>query len=168
MRRLGTITAALVIAAAAALLASAALSATRVEQVVPDHGPPGTSVHVSIVDTGPHPPQRDLVMSPARPYGGVIECDLAEPVYPLGVITWSGSNGTADFVVPDVPAGDYELDELLPGVLPDCMPAGWFTVTSMADTALPRPPDRMPIAPIALLAAILAAAALLVRSRLAR
>jgi hypothetical protein len=141
--------------AAAAVLAitvTAAIAATRSMTLEPDHGAIGTSVHLQVVDTGPHQPQRELVMWPHL--SGVPECTPGDSTYSLGVIAWSGSVGTADFMIPDVPPGQYDVIELLPGVIPPCMPAGWFTVTTVPDTALETSRHEVPIAALAALVAL--------------
>lgn len=145
--------------ASVGLFATAALGATRTITMEPDSGAPGTTVHIAIIDTGPHEPERDLVM---WPYSSIAsECGPSDSLTPLGVITWTGSNGAADFVVPDLPAGDYYVTEQLPGVSPPCMPVGTFAVTTIPDTALAAPPDQSAIPTgVLLLAAILAVAVL--------
>ena len=145
--------------AALALSASAAFAATRTITMEPASGAPGTAVHVAIIDTGPHDPERELVIWPFSPTAP--ECGPADSLTPLGVITWTGTNGVADFVVPDLAPGDYYVSEQLPGTIPPCMPVGPFTITSVPDTALAAPAD-MPPNPTGVLGlvAILAAAIL--------
>jgi hypothetical protein len=154
---------------AAAVLTSFASGATRTATLMPDHGPVGTAVHVSITDSGPHLRGSDLAMWPhVDRRGGVIYCAQGTPTYPLGAISWTGVTGTADVVVPDVPAGEYDVVELLPEVSEPCMPVGIFTVSPAPDTAMPITTNRIPTAPVGALLVAIAATVILARSRLLR
>ncbi len=124
-------------------LTSVSLGATRSATLEPTQGPVGAHVHIAIVDTGAHEPQRDLVMrrchlTACDDFDWQYSCIAEAETYPVGTIAWTGSSGTADFEVPDIPLGDYYLFEVLGGVIPPCMPVGAFSVLSL-DTAMAQP-----------------------------
>lgn len=157
MRYLRSVVPAFLAASAPLVLATAALAATPPSTMEPSQGPPGAQVHVRMVDTDPHTVKGDLVMWPISPEVSV--CGPTHP-YQLGAVTWDGTIGTADFLVPDVPPGDYQVAEPLGGGIA-CRLVGTFTVTDLPDTAMTTPADRAPTPLAAFALAALSAVALL-------
>ena len=82
------------------------------------------------------------------------ECGPATGLYQLGTIVWTGTVGSADFVIPDAPPGDYYVNEQLPGWVPPCMPIGPLTITNVPDTALASSATPSPASTLIVLAAV--------------
>lgn len=95
--------------------------------MAPEAGPPGTQVHLRIVAIeASHQPLGDLVMWLVSSEGSA--CGGLAQRHRLGVVTWDGTIGIADFVVPDVRPSQYQVAELLGGGIA-CRLIGLITVT---------------------------------------